>query len=48
MNEIRDLLANWNSDVLNNPESLASAYQAIVLLVNKVEALEAEVAQLKA
>jgi hypothetical protein len=47
MDEIKTLLATWNSDTLNNPEGLASLAQALTLLVDRVETLEAEVAQLK-
>ena len=43
MNEIKELLDYWNTEGLVNPEALKSAHDAIVLLVAKVEALEAEV-----
>jgi hypothetical protein len=43
MNEINELLDYWNTEGLVNPEALKAAHDAIVLLVAKVEALEAEV-----
>jgi Fe2+ or Zn2+ uptake regulation protein len=48
MNEIKDLLDSLNSDSLNDSVSLQTIYQALTLLVDRVETLEAEVAQLKA
>jgi hypothetical protein len=47
MNDIKALLATWNSDTLNNPSSLESLSQALTLLVDRVETLEAEVAELR-
>lgn len=43
MNEINEMLAYWETEGLINPEALKAAHDAIVLLVAKVEALEAEV-----
>ena len=43
MDEIRELLEQWKEDGLTNPDSLEKAHEAIVLLVTKVEQLEAQV-----
>ena len=43
MDEIKELLAEWENDSFINPNALKSAYNAIVLLVAKVEELEAQV-----
>jgi hypothetical protein len=43
MDEVKVLLDAWKEDGLVNPGSLESAYNAIVLLVAKVEELEAQV-----
>jgi hypothetical protein len=43
MNEINELLEQWKNEGFINPGSLESAYDAIVLLVAKVEELEAQV-----
>lgn len=42
MDEIKQLLANWINDGVANPGALQSAYEAIILLVAKVEELEAK------
>lgn len=43
MNEIKELLEQWKVDGLINPDALKKAYDAVVLLVAKVEELESEV-----
>jgi hypothetical protein len=43
MDEIKELLEQWKEDGLVNPDSLEKAYEAISLLVNRVEQLEAQV-----
>jgi hypothetical protein len=43
MDEIKELLEQWKEDGFANPDSLGKAYEAILLLVDKVEALEAQV-----
>lgn len=43
MNEIKELVEAWKEDGFVNPGALESAYNAIVLLVAKVEELEAQV-----
>ena len=43
MNEIKNLLEQWKEDGFVNPGALESAYNAIILLVAKVEELEAQV-----
>jgi len=43
MNEIKDLLDSWKQDGLVNPDALEKAYDAITLLVAKIEELEAQV-----
>ena len=40
MNEIKDLIESWKEDGLVNPDSLDKLYEAILLLIDKVEALE--------
>ena len=46
MNEIKELLEQWKEDGLVNPDSLEKAYEAVLLLVTKVEQLEAQVQSL--
>ena len=46
MNEIKELLASWENDGLANIGALELAHQAILLLVARVEDLEAQVATL--
>ena len=46
MDEIKELLSAWANDGYLNPGALYSAHQAIVLLVARVEDLEAQVATL--
>jgi hypothetical protein len=43
MDEIKQLLETWKEDGYTNPDSLDKLYQAILILANKVEALEAQV-----
>lgn len=43
MNEVRELLEQWKQDGLTNPDSLEKAHEAILLLVSRVEQLEAQV-----
>jgi hypothetical protein len=43
MDEIKELLEQWKQDGFPNPDSLEKAYEAISLLVNRVEQLEAQV-----
>ena len=40
MNEIKDLIDAWKNDGYANPDSLDKLYQAILLLIDKVEDLE--------
>jgi hypothetical protein len=40
MNEIKDLVEAWKNDGISNPDSLDKLYQAILLLIDKVEELE--------
>ncbi len=47
MNEIKQLLEQWQLDALGNPEGLQTACDAIVLLSTKVEELEARLEQLE-
>jgi hypothetical protein len=42
MDEIKELVEAWKEDGLVNPGSLELAYNAIVLLVAKVEELESK------
>jgi len=37
MNEIKDLIEQWKSDGITNPDALEKAYQAILLLIQEVE-----------
>ena len=46
MDEIKELVEAWKEDGLVNPGSLEIAYNAIVLLVAKVEELEAQIQNL--
>ena len=43
MDEIKELVEAWKKDGLVNPGSLEIAYNAVALLVAKVEELEAQV-----
>ena len=43
MDDVKNLLEQWKADGFVNPGALESAYDAIVLLVAKVEELEAQV-----
>jgi len=40
MNEIKELIETWKEEGLINPDSLDKLYQAILLLIDKVEELE--------
>lgn len=40
MNEIKELIETWKEEGLVNPDSLDKLYQAILLLIDKVENLE--------
>jgi hypothetical protein len=40
MNEIKELVEQWKEDGITNPDSLDKLYQAIVLLISKVEDLQ--------
>lgn len=48
MEEIKQLLVEWEEDGFINPDSLAKACEAINLLVLKVEALQQQVDDLSA
>jgi hypothetical protein len=43
MDEIKELLEQWKEDGFPNPDSLGKAYEAITLLVDRVEQLEAQI-----
>lgn len=43
MEEVKALLDTWEDGNYINPDALKAAHQAITLLVNKVEDLEAQV-----
>jgi hypothetical protein len=47
MNELNTLLDEWKQGDYINPAGLEAAYNAIIVLVAKVESLEAEVENLK-
>lgn len=47
MDEIRELLKNWEDNNFVNPDALKAAHQAITILLEKVELLESELADLK-
>ncbi len=40
MNEIKELLEQWKEDGITNPDSLDKLYQALILLIDRVEDLE--------
>lgn len=40
MNEIKELLEQWKEDGITNPDSLDKLYQALNLLIARVEDLE--------
>lgn len=48
MDEIKIELDNWKDGDYINPDALLSAYNAVALLLEKVELLETELADLKA
>jgi hypothetical protein len=47
MDEVKLLLDNWKEDGFVNPDALQVAYNAMIILVDKIESLEAEVENLK-
>jgi hypothetical protein len=47
MNEINNFLAEWKQGDYINPDALESAYNAMIVLVAKVESLETQVAELQ-
>jgi hypothetical protein len=46
MNEVKELLATWENDGFNNKGTLDLVYSALILMIDKVEALEAQVKEL--
>jgi hypothetical protein len=46
MNEIKELLEQWKEDGFPNPGALENAYNAVILLVAKVEELENQIKDL--
>jgi hypothetical protein len=46
MDEIKQLLQDWADGQYVNPDALQSAHQAVVLLVERLELLEAQVSNL--
>lgn len=40
MDEIKELLEAWKNDGYTNPDSLDKLYQAILLLIDRLEDLE--------
>jgi hypothetical protein len=40
MNEIKELVEQWKEDGITNPDSLDKLYQALILLIARVEDLE--------
>lgn len=47
MNEITELLESWKEDGITNPDALNKLHQAALLMVDKIEQLESEIANLK-
>ena len=47
MDEINKFLAEWKQANYINPDGLESAYNAMIVLVAKVESLEKQVAELQ-
>jgi DNA-binding transcriptional MerR regulator len=47
MDEIRELLKNWEDNNFVNPDALKAAHQAITILLEKVELLEKQIADLQ-
>ena len=47
MDELDTLLAGWRDGGYINPDALESAYNAMIVLVAKVESLESQVAHLQ-
>jgi hypothetical protein len=43
MDEIKELMNSWKNGDYINPDALKAAYDAVTLLVAKVEELEAQV-----
>jgi hypothetical protein len=48
MDDVKELLEQWKEDGFTNPDSLEKAYEAINLLVQKVETLQQQVDDLSA
>lgn len=48
MDEIRQLLKDWEENNYINPDGLIAAHQAVTILLEKIELLESELADLKA
>jgi hypothetical protein len=40
MNEIKELVEQWKEDGITNPDALDKLYQAVILLIARVEDLE--------
>lgn len=47
MDEIKELLNTWKEDGFVNPGALENAYEAIALLIAKVEELENRISDLE-
>jgi hypothetical protein len=47
MDEIKALLKNWEDNNYINPDGLVAAHQAITILLEKVELLEKQIADLQ-
>jgi hypothetical protein len=47
MNELNNFLAEWKQGDYINPDGLEAAYNAMIVLVAKVESLEQQVATLQ-
>lgn len=46
MDEIKELMDKWKNGDYINPDALESAHQAISILVQKIESLEAQIKNL--
>jgi hypothetical protein len=47
MNEIELLMETWKRGEYNNPDALEAAFEAVKLLIQRIEILEAEVQALR-
>lgn len=47
MSEIKDLLDEWEENNYINPDALKAAHEAITILLEKVELLEKQIADLQ-